>query len=542
MSIARRETDYSVVFNSATVVDGTRRRRFLADIALSGKRIAKIGAAGTLRGRQVVDARDRILAPGFVDIHSHADYTLLLDGRAHSSVLQGITSIVPGNCGLGVAPITDTSRSLVSSAAWRKEWDIPSRWTSFGDYMNLLRERGVGPNVFPLVPHGTLRLGVSGFSNREVTASELDRMKGLAAEAMAAGAVGLSTGLEYAPGIAATTEEIAAVAEPVGKAGGFYATHCRNRSERMVEAAQEAITVCEQSGCRLEMSHFIRRPTGPGPDVMRRAVELVRDADGRGIRSRFDVFPFDYGPSPLTMFIPMWVSEGGPAEAASRLQDPKVRARILNELSPRFVAMLQSGIAADMYVASDGIDGELVGKSLGEIASDWEMSVAEASLGAMARAGENYHDVVIVERWVDWNDLLGALRSADFLIMGDGVTAGLDGPLAGYGFSLSDWGYAPAMLGKFVRDDHVTELEDAIWRMTAEPAEQAALRDRGKIQEGYFADLVVFDAQVIGSAVRPDALTVPPTGVQHVLVNGEFVVRDGRATNARPGVVGRNLS
>jgi N-acyl-D-amino-acid deacylase len=488
----------------------------------------------------VIDVHNLVVSPGFVDIHSHADYTLLIDGRAQSSVLQGITSIVPGNCGHGVAPITDSSRELVKTniAAWRTEWEVPRRWNSFAEYMDVLRSRGVGPNVFPLVPHGALRLAASGFSERELTAAELDSLRGMVAEAMEAGAIGMSTGLEYAPGIAATTTEIATLAEPVGRAGGMYATHCRDRSDRMVEAAQEAIDVCKHSGCRLQLSHFIRRPTGPYKSVMARAIDVVRTADAGGLRSRFDVFPFDYGPTPLAMFLPMWVREGGSGLVATRLADAHTRARILDELNPRFVAMLESGIADTMYVASDGGTGELRSKSLGEIASTWKMGVAAATLEVLARAGENFYDASVVERWVDWEDLRAALVQPDFMIMGDGVTASMDGPLAGHAFSLSDWGYAPEMLGRFVREEHLTSLEDAIARMTFAPAEHAGLRWRGAVVEGWFADLVVFDPAVIGCDVRPDALVSQPTGVKHVLVNGQFVVKDGVPTGARPGRVG----
>jgi N-acyl-D-amino-acid deacylase len=540
LSSASERPAPDIVFRDITVVDGTGRPRFRADVAVQGDRIAGIEAPNTLAGQETVDASGRVLAPGFIDIHSHADYTLLIDGRAQSCILQGVTSVAPGNCGHGVAPVTEGSRRLVpmNIPGWLAADELPTRWTSFGNYVDLLRQRGVAVNVFPFVAHGALRLAVAGFEHRELTSQEIATMRTMAAEAMAAGAVGLSTGLEYAPGIASTSPEITRVAEPVGEHSGLYATHCRNRAEAMVQAAEEAVTIAERSGCRLQLSHFVRRPWAPA-GVPSRAMDVVRQAMVRGLSARFDVFPFDYGPTGLAFLLPPWARQGTREEIAARLADPTMQRAILNDLAPRFVETLEGGIADSMYVATDAKDGELVGQTLGEVARRRGQSVSEAGLWILARAGIDFYSATIVERWADWSDLIAVLTDPEFLIMGDGASGGLDGPLAGYAFSLSDWGYATEYLGRFVRDQKLVSLEAAVARMTAQPAEQLGIGDRGRIERGWHADLVVFDPASIGSRITPGQLIAPPSGVDHVMVNGRFVVRSGKPIDARPGVVGR---
>ncbi|MCD9197785.1 N-acyl-D-amino-acid deacylase family protein [Aeromicrobium wangtongii] len=534
---------HDLVFRNVRLVDGTGSAPRNADVAVDGDRIAAIGEPSTLKGRSEIDGTGRVLSPGFIDIHSHADFGLLLDGRAHSAVTQGVTTIVPGNCGHGVAPFTggkgvsQTDMAFGLRPKWTQDLDD---FTSFGGYLSQMASRGVGPNVLPMIPHGVLRASVAGFEERELSASELATMVSMADEAMDAGAIGISSGLEYTPGIAATREELAAVAMPVGARGGFYATHCRNRSERIVEAAEEAVYITQASGCRLEMSHFVRRPTGPGRDLAMKAMDVIRKSDAAGTRSRFDVFPLEYGPSPVAMFVPQKFRREAGTAFGERLSDPTFVNRIIGDLDPRFVAMLEQGIAEDMYISDDANTGEYVGWTLGQLAKAKKTNVASAAILLMAEAGPNYYDVVINERWLDWNDLVAAMQDPDFIIMGDGGVANLDGPLAGKGFALADWGYATRALGQFVRDLGALELSDAIRRMTFEPAAQLGLSDRGTVAEGSYADLVLFDLETVGSDVRPEKVTVVSTGIEQVLVNGVFVVRDGDVTNTRPGRVGRH--
>ncbi len=529
-----------LVIQNVMLIDGMGLPARVADVAVSADKIQRVAQPNTLIGRETLDGTNLTLAPGFIDIHSHADVPFLVDGRAHSAVTQGVTTVVPGNCGFGVAPfksegkVAQKDMPLGGGDALAEMGEV----TTFPQYLEKLRERGVGVNVIPLVAHGLLRASVAGFELRDVTGSELATMTAMADEAMDAGAAGLSSGLEYAPGIAATTEELMAVAAPIGARGGLYATHCRNRGEFIVEAAEESVRVAEFSGARLQMSHFIRRPAEPDRSLAEAAIDLLRAADSRGVRSRCDVFPFEYGPSPLTAFVPQkFRAEAGPA-FGSRLQDPNFVSRITADLEPRFVAMLDQGGASDMYISDDGGDGRYVGLTLGDVAARKGIPVAHAAIRLLAEAGERYGSVMINERWADWVDLQHAMADPNFIIMGDGSVANLDGPLAAKGFALSDWGHATATLGRFVRELGVLSIEEAVRRMTSAPAEQLGLTNRGVVQEGFAADLVLFDPLTVGSDVRPDNIPVVSTGIVEVLVNGVSVVSRGKVTDATPGRVG----
>ena len=526
-----------VLLAGGTVVDGTGTPPWRADVAVDGDRIAAVGPDLAREAREVIDVAGLVVAPGVVDIHSHADFTLLVDGRAQSSVLQGITTVAVGNCGHGLAPVEPHAVEAARMATFccRSEWEHAGAPSSFEHYVGALEAARPAVNVVPLVPHGALRLNVAGYELRELTRPELDRLRGMAREAMEAGAAGLSTGLEYAPGIAATAGELRALCEPVGAHGGLYATHCRDRTAGIVDAAREAAGIAGASGARLQLSHFVRRPSSPpdGGALERAARELALEQGARdGVAVGFDVFPFTFGPTPLAELLPQDRRAATRAEMAARLADGPVAGG-------RVAAVLASGSGAEMYVASDGGRDVHVGRTLAEVADELGVSVPDAAHALLAEAAEDFYDVVVVERWAADADLDRAVLDDGFCLMGDGVTGALDGPLAGLAFSLSDWGWVVRTLAHYVRDTASLPLEAAIRRMTLAPARQLGLADRGALTPGMAADVAVFDLAHVGTSVAPDHLIARPRGVPHVLVNGALVVRDGEPTSARPGAVGR---
>lgn len=531
--------EYSIVIKNGNLVDGINKVRVNVDIGVSGTVIRKIAPGGTLEGKTYIDASGCTVSPGFVDIHSHADYTILLDGRGQSSVIQGVTSIVPGNCGHGIAPLTSVSRDLVpmNIFGWRADSEVKTTWTTFKGYMDALKERGVGPNVFPLVAHGAIRLAIAGFEDRTLTQAELTQAQEMLKEALASGAVGLSTGLEYAPGISSTTEELVTIATAAQGFDAVYATHCRNRSDFMAKAAQEAVDIAASGGMRLQMSHYIRRPYATDK-MVEEAWTVLDEAKAKGMAVKADVFPFDYGPTPLAVLIPPSMRKGTREDIAKNLQNVDFQQRIAAGLGGMFGAAVANGLVDSMYIACDGRDGSLNSLSLGELARQQGITVEACAVKLLADAGLDFYCVTIVENWVRWEDLVDALSDPDFYVMGDGATGAVDGPAATFAFALADWGYAPRYLSQFVRDLKVVSLEDAIFRLATGPAQQFGLKDRGTIEIGKKADIVVFDLEKIGSEVTPTDLRVLPTGISHVLVNGEIVVDNGTLTNTLPGTVG----
>lgn len=531
---------YDCIIRGGFVVDGTKRPGEVRDVAIHGDRIAALGPPGTLQGARTIPAEGRHVVPGFIDIHSHADYTILHDGRAHSAVMQGITSIVTGNCGLGIAPVSTLSADMIDGAAfgWQMEDGLSLSWRSFGDYLALLRDRGVGPNVFPMATHGAIRAAVAGFADRPVDRAEIRTMQAHLEEAMKAGAIGFSTGLEYAPGISSTTVELVEFAEAMAGREGVYATHCRNRGPAMEEAVTEAIAIARAGAARLQLSHFIRRPHG-SDEILARAWARIHEADSE--MSIFaDVFPFDYGPTPLSVLLPPALRDHSRSGLAARLKEPSFKTKVMNGLGGMFEAALKNGLVESMYVAADGTDGEFVGLSLAEVARRRKIDTAEAAYFLLENAGENFGTVMIVENWVRWDDLVQALGDPRYFIMGDGATGTLDGPGAGRAMCLSDWGYVPRFLSRFVRDMGICSIEDAVLRMSTGPARQFGLHDRGCLEPGKAADVVVLDLEEVGTNVSPQALKELPSGIYDVLVNGTAVVAAGKVTDACPGIVGKN--
>ena len=531
-----------LVISGGLVVDGTGAAGRPADVGVTAGLITEVAAPRSLRGASVVDAAGSIVAPGFFDIHSHADFTIALDGRAQSALQQGVTSIVTGNCGHGAAPLPRAGLPTGAGSVfgWRAEDRPEASWRDFTGYLAVLRRQGVGVNVFPLIAHTALRATVldatgTGAGTRFRTASraEIARMAALVREAMGAGAVGVSTATEYAPGSIATRSELTALSVAAGEYGGLYATHCRDRGAGIIQATEEALEVAQDGGCRLQLSHFLRRPGFRDHDAYRRARDLVRSA---GYSALFDAFPFRHGPTSLSVILPDWVREGTREQVASRLADPALRSAITSHLADRFGAAHRSGSALELRIVSDGRDGSLGAVTLGELSEG--RPTADIVLALLAAAGENFFDVTVAEPWATWPDLEAALSSDDYLVMGDGVTAADDGPLRGRRFCLSDWGYAPMMLAAYVRDRSLVPLEHAIHRMTMAPARQAGVPGRGVIVPGYAADLVVFDLGKLSATADPARIGESAGGVLHVVVNGQLAVRDGWLTGARAGLAG----
>lgn len=522
------------------LVDGTGSEPRAADISVEGGRIVSIAEPGTTSATpetRTVDVTGLVVCPGFVDIHSHADYTLLRDGRAQSSLAQGVTSVAVGNCGHGIAPLSPRSADLAAMNifGWTKEGEVAPSWRTFADYMQLLRDRGVGPNVFPLVAHGALRLSVAGFADRKLEKAEIETLRRDLESAMKAGAAGFSTGLEYAPGISAPTEELIEIARGMTGFDGLYATHCRNRSDAMDAAAAEAIAIAKAGTARLQMSHFVKRPNGTA-EVVAKSWKLLDAARDEGLSVFADVFPFDYGPTPLAVLIPARLREGTRAEMAAKLREPAFRAQVMAGMGSMFEAAVKNDLVKSMFISADGTDGSWVGLSLADAAERLKMTAVDAAYALLQMAGENFYCVTIVENWVKWADLNEALEDRRFFVMGDGATGSLDGQQ--FTMALADWGYAPRFLSSFVRDGGRIGLADAIHRMSTGPARQLGLTDRGAIAVGQAADIVAFDLATIGSDVEPNDLLQAPKGITHVWVNGDSVVRQGQLTSALPGVVG----
>lgn len=522
-----------LVFSGATVVDGTGAPAHRADVAVTGGRIAAIGRVG--RSGRVIDADGLVLAPGFVDMHSHSDLQVLARPDHLAKVSQGVTLEVCGQDGLSYAPVDDAALAVLRTqlAGWND--DPPGfdwSWRSVGEYLDRL-DRGVAVNVAYLVPQGTVRMLAVGWDARPATERELDRMRELVATGLAEGALGMSTGLTYPPGSYADTEELVALCEVVAAGGGYFSPHHRSYGAGALAAYAEMVEVSRRSGCPLHLAHATMNfPVNAG-----RAGELLAlldDALAAGCDVSFDTYPYVAGATYLSALLPSWSTEGGLDATLARLSDQDVRERIRVDLEE---------------VGSDGCHGVPVDWAAIEISGvrrpEHAHLVGRSVLAAAAAAGrapaELYFDVLVADR-LGTSCLMhvGHEDNVRTIMRHPAHTGGSDGLLVGARPHPRAWGTFPRYLGRYVRELGVLGLAECVAHLTGRAARRLRLTDRGLVREGYAADLVLFDPTTIADTATFDEPRRPATGISHVLVNGVPVIDDGRHTGALAGRAVRN--
>ena len=490
---------------------------FRADVAVSGDRIEAVGPDLPTAGAEVLDAEGRIVCPGFVDIHSHGDMTALTVPDADSKVTDGVTSELAGNCGLTPFP-TDGEGGMADFAA----------------FAEAVEAVGSGINRAFLVGHNALRRAVMGEEDRPPRPEELAEMKARLDRAIAQGALGLSSGLGYAPGCFAPLEELVELTRVVAETGGLYATHIRNEGDRVIESVDEAIETARRSGCRLQIGHLktLGRENWPKVDVLE---DRLRSALAEGVDVAADRYPYLACSTGLRALFSPWLMDGGPARATERLRDPSCRRRLREDAGAEF-----RGEGLWEAVVVSGLKGpanqRLLGSSLADIARDRGRDELETALDLLVE--EETAVSVFVFAMSEAN--LARILNWPFVMVGSDASAkSLDPPSKGMTHPRT-FGTFACVLGRLVREQGVLELDQAIEKMTSRPARRMGLRERGEVREGWFADLTVFDpARVTDRATYEDPWRTSE-GIRHVLVNGEPVLRDGEMTGLRPGRILRS--
>jgi N-acyl-D-amino-acid deacylase len=495
---------YDVIITHGTVIDGSGARPIRADVAIKDGRIAAINSLSNSSAAEVIDATGLMVAPGFIDVHTHAD-DIADTPTADNFVRMGVTSVVAGNCGGSALDI--------------------------GDALSKIRQGGIAINYATLIGHNTIRRAVMGTANRDPSVSELAKMKSLVWKAMADGAVGLSTGLQYVPGTYAKPAEILELARVAGNAGGLYASHMRNEGTELEQAVQETINVGEMSMCRVQISHLkVDSPSKWGASA--RALALIDAARARGIDVEADQYAYTAASSTLGIRFPAWSLEGGQDAIGKRLNDPEVWTTIKSEMRDLLAERGLSDLSFAV-VASYRPDSSLNGLSMPQVAarlrgSDSAEAQFEAARAMMLQGGASmvYHfmsdeDVDRIMR----HPQVGIASDSGVLTIGDGVPHP-----RGYGNNAR-------VLGEYVRKRHAIPIEEAIRKMTSLPAEHFKFERRGLVKVGYAADVTVFDANTIADAATFEKPHAYATGVPYVLVNGAVVVRKGEHTGASPGQV-----
>lgn len=517
---------YDIVFKNARVLDGTGAPWFVTDVAVKGGFIVRVGRAET-DAAITVDAQNRYLAPGFIDMHSHSDLALVANPTADSKVMQGVTLEVIGQCGSSGAP---RNLGLRRDSEDEDDEDVQEslpRWTDLGSYMDILERQGVSLNVVTLVGHGTVRRQVMGLDQRAPTPQELELMKTIVENAMEQGAFGLSTGLIYVPGTYAATDEIIELTRVVARYGGMYFSHIRNEGAKLLEAIEEAIRIGKESNVPVQISHF--KASGQANwGKVKDAIALIERAREEGLDITADQYPYIASSTGLSSTLPSDVWAGG--KGLERIKDPVERKAIIEALTAR--GGWDKVVIADL---SNPDDQRFIGMSVAQIGEATGVSPAEACLGLLER---NRGVVQIVNFGMCEEDVRTVMR-VPWVMVGSDARA-LNAATAKGKPHPRSYGTFARILGKYVREEKVLRLEEAVRKMTSLPAMRLGLQDRGIIREGMKADLVLFDA----GTVKDRATFTEPhqyaEGILWVLVNGTPVVREGKHTGERPGVVLKN--
>ena len=541
--------DYDVLIRNGRVVDGAGNPWMYADVGIIGDRIAFIGtAAPAVTAKRTLDARGLVVAPGFIDMLGQSELNVLIDQQAFSKLTQGVTTEITGE-GESAAPQDDFTRR--ESKDFLDHFHLSMDWETLGGYFRRLEQNGSGVNIGTFVGATQVREVVIGKADRAPTAEELAKMQDQVEDAMLDGALGLSTSLIYAPANYASTEELIALAKVASKYGGIYASHIRNEGDTEMQALDEAFRIGREADIPVEIWHFKvagRENWGKMPQVIAR----IEQERAKGLDVTADQYPYIAAATSLGATIPPRFHAGGQETFVKRLQDPAVRRQIRDELTGA------EGRIENMWRGTGGPEGILVvsilnpqlknleGKTVAQIAAEQKKDPLDALLDLVIADRDNTGAVYFL---MNEDDVRLAMRQPWVAVDTDYGAVSTIGPLSTSKSHPRAWGTFPRILGKYVREEHVLTLEDAVRKMTSLPAQRVRLADRGLLRPGYFADITVFDPATVMDVATFDDPNRPSRGIEYVLVNGVLSVEHGKVTGQvggrplrGPGWAGRSVS
>jgi len=511
----------NIIIRNVDILDGAGAPAFRADIGLEGDRIAEIGDLSAATGDTTIDGTGLTAAPGFIDIHSHSDFTLPINPRAESKVRQGVTTKVTGQCGDSTAPLNPAMRELARAAWPYMSWD----WTGFGEYLDHLRQQGLGVNVVPLVGHSAIRSVAMGLNDRAPSADEMAAMKRLIAQAMDEGAWGISTGLIYPPGLYATTGELIELARVVARRGGFYSSHIRGEGSRLLQAIAEAIEIGERAGLPVQIAHLKASKPKNWP-LLPQALKLIDDARARGLDVAADRYPYTASSTGLSAMLPPWAHDGGRTALLERLRSPDARRRILADARARQWDKV--------LVAHSPNWVEIEGLTVAEIAEQRGAAPYETVLDILL---ETEARVSIIHFGMKEENLRAVLCHPAVMIGSDASARAPQGPLGEGKPHPRGYGAFPRVLGKYAREEGVLSLPEAVRKMSGLPAERLGLADRGRLAQGMKADVALFHPDTVRDKATYTEPHQYPIGIEYVFVNGQVVVGPKGHTGALPGQI-----
>ena len=530
--------EYDLILRHGTIYNGSGRKPFVGDVAVKADQIVAVGNLDAAHGKKEMDVTGLAVAPGFINMLSWATESLLEDGRSQSDLRQGVTLEVMGE-GESMGPLNAAMKKDMLDSQGDLKFAV--EWTTLGEYLNHLEKRGVSCNVASFVGATTVRIHEIGYADRPPTPAELQRMRALVGQAMEEGALGVGSALIYAPGFYAKTDELIALSQEASKYGGMYISHLRSEANQFLEALDELIQIAREANIAAEIYHLKAAGQSNWPKLDA-AIKKVEAARAAGLRITADMYTYTAGATGLDAAMPPWVQEGGYNQWAGRLKDPKIRERVRQEMitpTDKWESLYLAAGSPDKVLLVGFRNDQLkplTGKTLAEVAQLRGKSPEETAMDLVIEDGSRVGTVYFLMSeenvkkqiqlpWVAFDSDAGSLAPEGAFLKSN------PHPRA--------YGNFARLLGKYARDEQVVPLEEAIRRLTSFPAANLKIKQRGALQPGCFADIVVFDPAKIQDHATYEKPHQYSTGVVHVFVNGAQVLKDGEHTGAKPGRVVR---
>ena len=529
----------TLLIKNALLIDGSGEKAYLGSLLVQGNRIRDIiPADASSVTDEILDIRGLALAPGFIDIHSHADAKLFVDPLSEAKLRQGVTTEVTGNCGFSPFPAPkDSNRlNLFLQLITSLDFDFPKTgitWTDFSSYVDATGGDGFGTNLLPLVGHGALRTTVMGGNQRKPTKVEMEKMRLLLRECLTQGAWGMSSGLAYAPGSFTESTEIEILCEEIQKQNSYYTSHIRNENDDVLKSIDEVIEVGRKTGCKVNIAHLKAMGTKNWYQADAILTKL-ENAKAQGIDVSADQYPYPASSTILGILVPKWANDGGTEKMCEHLASPEKEERLLKEIEEN----MNTRGGPDRIIITRckvSYDPPIGGKTITQIATEFGLSPVETVAKLIV---DNSNVIMAIYMSIAEEDVETILKNKDIMIGSDGMV-NMEYPQYSHPRT---FGTFPRVLGHYVRDKKLLSIELAVKKMTSLPARRIGLTDRGLLKEGYIADLTIFDPQTIidrSTYVKANEL---PIGIYHVMVNGRWVIKNGDLTGERPGKILRKLT
>ena len=534
LAACSKPPDHDLILRGGTIYDGSGGDPYVGDVAIDGDTIVALGELGGMTAVSEVDVTGLAVAPGFVNMMSWANESLIEDGKSQSDIRQGVTLEIMGE-GHSMGPLNEAMKAEMAGLQGDIKYDVA--WTSLRGYLEFLEERGISPNVASFIGAATPREYVIGHEDRSPTPDELDQMRQLVRTAMQEGALGVASSLMYPPGLFADTSELVELSKVAAEYNGMYISHMRDEGAHMIEAIDELLTIAREANIRAEIYH-LKSSGKPNWHLFDDAIAMVEDARAEGLEITADVYTYPAGATGLNVTIPPWVQEGGFEASLDRMSDPETRARIVEEMntpSDEWENMwLMAGSPENILMVGFKNDDlkYLTGKTVAEVAAMRETSPEETVMDLIVEDGSRIGTIYFTQS----EDIVRKAVSLPWVSFNsDAASLAPEGIFLNSNTHPRAYGSFARVLGKYVRDEKVLTLQEAIRKLAALPAHNLRIDRRGELKQGYYADVVVFDP----ATVQDHATFTEPhqysTGMVHVFVNGEQVLKDGEHTGATPG-------